>query len=162
MRVTSPPPQAKTNKRSSKRQLTSSTAEDGYYVTTAKALNDSLNSRPSKRHGYAFLCHPRSPLSHTQAHPHLLTCMQDFMNTVATECRNARHHPEWTNIYNKTHIRWTTHNPEGLSEKDTRMARFCDEAAERAGELPPDPNEAVVGGKGVEAGDCCGRGESKV
>ena len=63
------------------------------------------------------------------------------MNQVAAECKKQRHHPEWSNIYNKTSIRWTTHNPEGLSNKDTNMARFCDEAGEQFGELAPEPAE---------------------
>ena len=57
------------------------------------------------------------------------------MNHVAAECKTQKHHPEWSNVYNKTHIRWTTHNPEGLSNKDAHMARFCDEAGEKFGEL---------------------------
>jgi len=57
------------------------------------------------------------------------------MNTVAAECKVQKHHPEWTNVFNKTHVRWTTHKPLGLSSKDTVMARFCDEAGTRHGEL---------------------------
>ncbi|TKA68004.1 hypothetical protein B0A49_05049 [Cryomyces minteri] len=80
----------------------------------------------------------------------------DFMNSVATECKVQKHHPEWTNIYNKTQIRWTTHNPSGLSSKDIHMAKFCDEAAAKFGELPssdatsPGSKEASP----LEAGDC--------
>jgi len=50
----------------------------------------------------------------------------DFMNAVAQECKKQRHHPEWSNVYNMTFIRWTTHHPQGLSAKDILMARFCD------------------------------------
>lgn len=57
------------------------------------------------------------------------------MNTVASECKTAKHHPEWSNVYNKTHILWTTHKPLGLSSLDVRMARFCDKAAGEHGEL---------------------------
>ncbi|KAG9620340.1 hypothetical protein KCU95_g20101, partial [Aureobasidium melanogenum] len=60
----------------------------------------------------------------------------DFMNTVAAECKVQKHHPEWTNVFNKTHVRWTTHKPMGLSSKDVLMAKFCDEAGGRHGELP--------------------------
>ena len=60
---------------------------------------------------------------------------QDFMNAVAAECKSQKHHPEWSNVYNKTHIRWTTHKPEGLSSKDVHMAEFCDRAGEDHGEL---------------------------
>jgi 4a-hydroxytetrahydrobiopterin dehydratase len=58
-----------------------------------------------------------------------------FMNEVADECVKQRHHPEWSNVLNRTSIRWTTHRPKGLSLKDAHMARFCDEAATRHGEL---------------------------
>jgi pterin-4a-carbinolamine dehydratase len=79
--------------------------------------------------------------------------LQDFMNTVAAECKVQKHHPEWTNVFNKTHIRWTTHKPLGLSSKDTFMANFCDEAGTRHGELA----DVVDGGHGVVGDDCaCG------
>lgn len=84
------------------------------------------------------------------------------MNQVAAECKTQRHHPEWRNVYNKTHIRWTTHNPEGLSSKDTNMAKFCDEAGEQFGELAPEPEEKKMDGSGMpEAGDCCTHGKGK-
>ncbi|GAB7355072.1 hypothetical protein MBLNU459_g5661t2 [Dothideomycetes sp. NU459] len=67
----------------------------------------------------------------------------DFMNTVAAECKVQRHHPEWSNVFNKTHIRWTTHRPDGLSAKDVHMARFCDDAGGKHGEVI-DPDEEVA------------------
>ncbi|KAF2224655.1 transcriptional coactivator/pterin dehydratase [Elsinoe ampelina] len=84
----------------------------------------------------------------------------DFMNSVAGACKEAKHHPEWTNIYNKTHIIWTTHSPPGLSTKDTSLARFCDEAATKHGELEPTPeqqkeDEMLFRSKKMEAPDCC-------
>ncbi|KAF2771218.1 transcriptional coactivator/pterin dehydratase [Teratosphaeria nubilosa] len=79
----------------------------------------------------------------------------DFMNDIAGECKVQRHHPEWSNVYNRTTIRWTTHKPQGLSLKDTAMARFCDEVAGRYGEVWPDPD-----GKG-ECGLCGGGGGGK-
>jgi len=88
---------------------------------------------------------------------------QDFMNEVASECKKQKHHPEWTNVFNRTNVRWTTHSPKGMSVKDTHMARFCDEAAERHGEQYPDPTEAKMeGGGAIESGDCCGQKEGKV
>lgn len=79
------------------------------------------------------------------------------MNAVAAECKKQRHHPEWSNVYNKTHIRWTTHDPEGLSSKDTFMARFCDDKGTEYGEREPDGSEESAGdGAGrPQAGDCC-------
>ncbi|KAG9244545.1 transcriptional coactivator/pterin dehydratase [Calycina marina] len=85
----------------------------------------------------------------------------EFMNVVAAECVVQKHHPEWSNVYNTTHICWTTHSPPGLSEKDVLMARFCDEKARELGEVQG-PDEDVKGGKlrelvdvVVEGGDCC-------
>lgn len=54
-----------------------------------------------------------------------------FMSEVAEECKKQRHHPEWTNVFTKVHVRWTTHVPQGLSGKDAKMAEFCDGAARR-------------------------------
>jgi 4a-hydroxytetrahydrobiopterin dehydratase len=88
------------------------------------------------------------------------------MNAVAEECKVKKHHPEWSNVYNTTFIRWTTHSPPGLSAKDIEMARFCDEQALAFGELVPESQkEGVLEGQDVgkeladrvaiEGGDCC-------
>ncbi|SMQ48477.1 unnamed protein product [Zymoseptoria tritici ST99CH_3D7] len=83
----------------------------------------------------------------------------EFMNQIAAECKKTRHHPEWSNVYNKTHIRWTTHSPEGLSGKDTYMAEFCDGVARECGEVEveSETGEGSGGEVRVEAGDCCGK-----
>ncbi|KAF2231640.1 transcriptional coactivator/pterin dehydratase [Viridothelium virens] len=81
----------------------------------------------------------------------------EFMNLVAADCKKMKHHPEWSNIYNKAHIRWTTHSPIGLSAKDIHMARVCNAHAETLGALPI-PQETEAGSSatpGLEAGDCC-------
>jgi 4a-hydroxytetrahydrobiopterin dehydratase len=88
-----------------------------------------------------------------------------FMERVAGECKTAKHHPEWANVYNTVFVRWTTHKPKGLSEKDIAMAMFCDEHAAELGEVvPEDRGEEAAMGEGVEglvegigkiAGDCC-------
>ncbi|KAL8917918.1 MAG: hypothetical protein Q9208_007661 [Pyrenodesmia sp. 3 TL-2023] len=76
----------------------------------------------------------------------------DFMSAVAEQCKKENHHPEWTNVsaalpreatgivkgkdvqvYNQVEITWKTHRPEGLTIKDVRMARFCDEIAGEKG-----------------------------
>ncbi|KAI9686943.1 MAG: hypothetical protein M1822_002696 [Bathelium mastoideum] len=84
----------------------------------------------------------------------------EFMNLVAADCKKQKHHPEWSNIYNKTRIRWTTHSPSGLSEKDITMARICDAHAESLGGIPiTQVAETGVTGSsatpGLEAGECC-------
>ncbi|KAJ5511564.1 Transcriptional coactivator/pterin dehydratase [Penicillium expansum] len=49
-----------------------------------------------------------------------------FMKQVADEATKLRHHPEWTNVYNKVSVRWTTHDPKGLTKLDVVMAQVCD------------------------------------
>lgn len=55
------------------------------------------------------------------------------MSLVGNEVRNKRHHPSWSNMYDRVEIEWTTHKPEGLSSKDADMAEFCDRAADKIG-----------------------------
>lgn len=85
------------------------------------------------------------------------------MSEIAAECNKPqyRHHPEWSNVYNFTRVKWTTHWPEGISGKDLEMARFCDEVARRWGEVE-DGEEDVVEeeeGKGEKKGEGGGGGE---
>ncbi|ESZ94191.1 pterin-4-alpha-carbinolamine dehydratase family protein [Sclerotinia borealis F-4128] len=49
-----------------------------------------------------------------------------FMKKVAAKSKIERHHPEWCNIYNILFIRWTTHDPPGLTDTDILMAKYCD------------------------------------
>lgn len=70
------------------------------------------------------------------------------MDTVAQECKVQRHHPEWSNLYNRVTIEWTTHRPEGLSIKDVDMAEFCDRTASEVG-LKSSESTAAAGGSKV-------------
>jgi len=86
----------------------------------------------------------------------------EWMNIVAEECKKQKHHPEWSNVYNTAFVRWTTHVPAGLSEKDVLMARFCDEKASECGEVVVEGEKGDGGdGRGLvervveEGGDCC-------
>ena len=49
-----------------------------------------------------------------------------FMTRVALLAEKADHHPEWSNVYNKVHVRLTTHDAGGLSHKDFTLARAMD------------------------------------
>ncbi|KAI9138108.1 transcriptional coactivator/pterin dehydratase [Paraphysoderma sedebokerense] len=52
-----------------------------------------------------------------------------FMNAVAVKSEKSDHHPEWFNVYNKVQITWSTHDASGVTERDVKMATFCDEMA---------------------------------
>ncbi len=51
-----------------------------------------------------------------------------FMTQIAIAAEKHNHHPEWSNVYNKVRITWTTHDVHGLSGNDIAMAGYCDQA----------------------------------
>ena len=52
-----------------------------------------------------------------------------FMSRVALKAEQMNHHPEWFNVYNRVEVTLATHDVDGLSEKDIRLARFMDSVA---------------------------------
>ena len=52
-----------------------------------------------------------------------------FMSRVAILAEKADHHPEWCNVYNRVEITLTTHDADGLSQRDVALARQIDAAA---------------------------------
>ena len=52
-----------------------------------------------------------------------------FMTRVALTAERQNHHPEWSNIYNRVTIRWTTHSEGGVTELDVKLARACNKFA---------------------------------
>ena len=49
-----------------------------------------------------------------------------FMNRVALHAESLDHHPEWFNVYNRVDILLTTHDCDGLSERDVTLAKAID------------------------------------
>jgi len=52
-----------------------------------------------------------------------------FMSEVALLAEKMDHHPEWFNVYNRVEIILSTHDVEGLSERDIALAHAIDEIA---------------------------------
>lgn len=52
-----------------------------------------------------------------------------FMTQVAFHAEKADHHPEWFNVYNKVSITLTTHDADGLSQRDIALAHVIDTIA---------------------------------
>ncbi len=46
-----------------------------------------------------------------------------FMTRVALMAEKADHHPEWFNVYNRVDILLTTHDCNGLSQRDVKLAK---------------------------------------
>ena len=46
-----------------------------------------------------------------------------FMTRVALAAERQNHHPEWSNVYNRVTIRWTTHSESGVTDLDVKLAR---------------------------------------
>ena len=49
-----------------------------------------------------------------------------FMTAVALMAEKSSHHPNWKNAYNKVTIDLTTHDADGITAKDTDLAKVID------------------------------------
>jgi 4a-hydroxytetrahydrobiopterin dehydratase len=52
-----------------------------------------------------------------------------WMTRVALKADVLDHHPEWFNVYNRVDVVLATHDADGVTELDVRLAKFMDEAA---------------------------------
>ena len=49
-----------------------------------------------------------------------------FMVQIAIVAEKSNHHPEWRNVYNRVEITLTTHDVQGLSQRDLALATTID------------------------------------
>ena len=53
-----------------------------------------------------------------------------WMTQSAIWAEKWNHHPEWSNVYNSVNVVLTTHDCDGLSELDLKLARKMDQLAD--------------------------------
>ncbi len=52
------------------------------------------------------------------------------MSRIAFECEAQAHHPNWSNVYNILKIALITHDANGVTEKDFKLARAIEAIVE--------------------------------
>ena len=52
------------------------------------------------------------------------------MSRIAFECEALNHHPDWSNVYNVLKISLFTHDANGVTEKDFKLAEAIEAIVE--------------------------------
>lgn len=52
-----------------------------------------------------------------------------WMTAVAMHAEKLNHHPEWSNVYNRVDVLLSTHDVDGLTELDVKLAERMDALA---------------------------------
>ncbi len=49
-----------------------------------------------------------------------------FMTKIALEAEKINHHPEWSNVYNAVAIKLSTHDTDGITDYDIKLAKIIE------------------------------------
>ena len=49
-----------------------------------------------------------------------------FMTKIALEAEKINHHPEWSNVYNTVVVKLSTHDADGITDYDIKLAKIID------------------------------------
>ena len=52
-----------------------------------------------------------------------------FMTEAALAAEKFNHHPEWFNVYSRVDVKLTTHDANGLTDHDVKLAKAMEKAA---------------------------------
>ncbi|MBS1302129.1 4a-hydroxytetrahydrobiopterin dehydratase [Loktanella sp. SALINAS62] len=55
-----------------------------------------------------------------------------WMTQIAIRAEKINHHPEWSNVYKTVEVTLTTHDVDGLSALDAKLAQIMDDTARNA------------------------------
>lgn len=53
-----------------------------------------------------------------------------FMTRIALAAEKLDHHPEWSNVYNRVDVLLATHDADGVTDLDLKLAKLMDEIAQ--------------------------------
>jgi 4a-hydroxytetrahydrobiopterin dehydratase len=54
-----------------------------------------------------------------------------FMAIAAPKIEKRDHHPEWANVYNRVTVDLTTHDAQGITQKDVDLAGMLESIAQK-------------------------------
>ncbi|UBZ13242.1 4a-hydroxytetrahydrobiopterin dehydratase [Flagellimonas marinaquae] len=50
-----------------------------------------------------------------------------MMTRIAFECEKQQHHPNWENVYNNLTVKLSTHDANGVTQKDIDLAKTIED-----------------------------------
>jgi 4a-hydroxytetrahydrobiopterin dehydratase len=56
-----------------------------------------------------------------------------WMARIALAAEKLDHHPEWFNVYSRVEVLLATHDADGVTELDVKLAKLMDQAAKDSG-----------------------------